>query len=97
MDQLNHFQRLPPKHMYQLPYTIVVERARKRLAKEQKFWRTLQDTALVVLLLALVFIIAFESTDRRSFYINKTIQDTFVAARHSGDIALTEVEFSFQQ
>ncbi|KAK2174017.1 hypothetical protein NP493_835g01027 [Ridgeia piscesae] len=85
-------QQMPLAHMYHLPAEDVVEQARRRLQKEREMWRTLQDVAVGVLLLGLLFTIAYGSTDRRSFYINKSITDTFVKARHSGRIALTEVK-----
>ena len=87
-------QQMPLAHMYHLPAEDVVEQARRRLQKEREMWRTLQDVAVGVLLLGLLFTIAYGSTDRRSFYINKSITDTFVKARHSGRIALTEVPWT---
>ena len=91
LNRMDLFRRLPLKHMYELPETRVVERARCRSIKERKMWRTLQDTAVGMLLLVLLFTIAYGNTDRQSFHINKSITDTFVKARHSGDVAFTEV------
>ncbi|KAI0233658.1 hypothetical protein LSAT2_016133 [Lamellibrachia satsuma] len=92
MERVHNFRRLPSKHMYQLPEPIVIERASRSLVKVEKMWHTLHDTVIAVSLLALVFIIAYGSTNRWSFYINKSIQDTFVKGRYSKDIGLTEVQ-----
>ncbi|KAI0233653.1 hypothetical protein LSAT2_016128 [Lamellibrachia satsuma] len=92
MERKNHFRRLPPKHMYRLPDPAVLGRATRRLVKEQKLWRTLHDAAIGVFLLALVFTIAYGSTNHWSFYINKSIQESFVKARYSEDVGLTEVQ-----
>ena len=89
LDRKNHFRRLPSKHMYQLPDLVVTERASRRLAKERKLWRTLHGAATGASLLALVF--TYGGTNRWSFDTNKSIQETFVNARHLEDIGLTEV------
>ncbi|KAI0226360.1 hypothetical protein LSAT2_023049 [Lamellibrachia satsuma] len=91
VKRIDTFQKLPLKRMYSLPDPAVVERASRRLGKERKMWRTLLETAVCMLLLALLFTVAYGSTDRRSFYINKSILDTFVKARHTGNVAITEV------
>lgn len=59
--------------------------------KVEKMWHTLHDTVIAISLLALVFNIAYGSTNRWSFYINKSIQDTFVKGRYSKDIGFMEV------
>ena len=93
MEQQNHFRRHPPSNTYKLPGVAVVERASRRLIKERQLWRTLHETAIGLLLLVLVLIIAHGSVDRRSFYVNKSIRDIFIKTRHSGAPAFTEVSF----
>ena len=85
------FHHPPPKHMYRLPDPWVVQHATHRMQREGKMWRTLHATAIGVLLLALLVAIAYGNTDRCSFFINKSIIDTFVKARHSGDSPLMKV------
>ena len=85
------FERQPPNYMYRLPEPAHLKLARSRLEKEGKMWRTIEDSAVGMALLALVVAIAYGSTSCLTYCVNKSIRDTFVTARYSGELEFTEV------